>query len=208
RKAVFWSVNGGVSGFSYTHARNLLKDRGYEVIAGGCVEMPDTFMFLKESQLTPEQRRGRLEKALSQISDNLKVIDVLPKPKRENIFKVIIGAIVAFPYLFWGRHVLGLSFVATSQCVRCKKCVQDCPVHAIIFGKDRPKWGTGCVGCFRCVNNCPVAAIDFSKYVLIFGLVGAIICAVVLGILNEREKNRAELNAADSRIAELNRELL
>ena len=183
RKAVFWSVNGGVSGFSYAHAKTLLIDKGYEVISCSAIEMPDTFLFLKESQLTPEQRREILQNALLKIADNLKVLDVLPIPSKQNVFKFLTSSVIAFFYLFFGRHILGLSFVANSYCVRCQKCVRDCPVHAIVFDKVKPKWNTGCVGCFRCINNCPVSAIDFSKYAFIFGLSSGLLWAVIFGFL-------------------------
>ena len=183
RKAIFWSVNGGVSGFSYAHAKTLLTDRGYEVISCSSVEMPDTFLFLKESQLTPEQRKEVLQNALSKITDNLKVLDALPALSRQNIFKTLFGSIIAFLYLFWGRYILSFGFVANSCCVRCQKCVHDCPVHAIVFNKDKPQWKMGCVGCFRCINNCPVSAIDFSKYAFLFGFLSGLLCAIILGFL-------------------------
>lgn len=182
RKAIFWSVNGGVRGFSYAHAKTLLIDKGYEVINGANIEMPDTFLFLKESQLKPEERREVLQTALSEISDNLKALDVLPPPQKQNAFKLLISCVIAFTYLFFGRHILGLSFVATSKCIRCKKCVMNCPSYAIAFNQDRPTWKTGCIGCFRCINNCPVSAIDFSKYAFIFGLIGGVSIAIIFGI--------------------------
>ena len=184
RKAIFWSVNGGVAGISYRCAKNFLKDKGYEVIAGGNVEMPDTFLFLKESQLTLEQRREVLEKALSQINDNLKVLESLPPVQKENIFKIAIGYVISFLYLVLGRHILGLSFVSTSKCVQCKKCVMDCPAHAITFKDERPHWHTGCVGCFRCINNCPVSAIDISKKAFMIGLWFGIVWAIGFGLLS------------------------
>lgn len=163
KSAVFWSVNGGFSGASKFIAENLLKDRGYEVIAKSVVEMPDTFLFLKLSQMSQEERKETLLKAQTQIKENLNVLNALPAYKKESFIKNVFSLIFFFLYHFVFRHVIGLSFVASSKCVHCGWCAQHCPVKSIRFDKQTPHFNTGCIGCFRCVNACPVGAIDYSK---------------------------------------------
>ncbi len=181
RKAIFWSVNGGMPGASKMMAGSLLKDRGYEFIAGANVEMPDTFLFLKQSQLTPDERKEVLMKALSQIDENLKALDVLPPMPKDNMLKNVFFGFVYMLYYVMIRHTMGLSFVSNSKCIHCGWCAQHCPVAAIAFDGQKPHWKTGCVGCFRCLNHCPVAAIDFSMYAVLCSAVGAIGGAMIIG---------------------------
>ena len=101
RKAIFWAVNGGVAGASKFIAENLLKDRGYEIIAKSIVKMPDTFLFLKLSQMTQEERKETLEKAQIQIKENLNFLNELPAYKKESFVKNIFSLIVFFLILLW-----------------------------------------------------------------------------------------------------------
>ena len=178
RKAIFWSVNAGHAGASKYIGYNLLKDRGYDVIAHATVKMPDTFLFLKLSQMEPEERKENLKNAVNQIEENLKVLDELPAYKTEGFIKNSFSLLVFSFFHFFFRHTLGLSFVTTSKCVGCGWCAENCPGHCISFKDKKVGFKTGCIGCFRCVNACPVKAIDCSKYAFICGGVFALFLAV------------------------------
>lgn len=179
RKAVFWSVNAGVAGASCLMAGGLLKDRGYDVIATGTVQMPDTFLFLKASQMSAQERQDVLKNALTQIKDNLTVLDNPPPLENKSILKTFLYGVVYMLYYVVVRHTIGLSFVSSSKCIHCGLCAQNCPVKAIRFDGQKPHWNTGCVGCFRCVNACPACAIDYSMYAVLFGAAGAIAGAMI-----------------------------
>ena len=184
KKAIFISVNGGVSGASKWLVANLLKDRGYDVIASSDVKMPDTFLFLKESQKTSEERKETLQASLKQLDESLNALEILPPVPTYNKFKNFAFTIVYGLYYVLFRHTIGLSFVVSDVCSKCGWCAQNCPSHAIYFdGTNKPVFKTGCVGCFRCVNVCPVRAIDYSKYALIFGGIFALLGWFILPIL-------------------------
>ena len=181
RKAIFWAVNGGVAGASKFIAENLLKDRGYEVISKNTVEMPDTFLFLKLSQQTLEERKETLQKAQTQVKENLDVLNNLPVFKKESFVKNVLSLFVFMLYHLVFRHTIGLSLTTSSKCIHCGWCAQNCPVKAIRFDKQIPHFNTGCIGCFRCVNACPVSAIDYSKYAFICGGIGAVLGMLFIG---------------------------
>ena len=183
RKAIFWSVNGGFAGASKFIAENLLKDRGYDVITKSTVEMPDTFLFLKLSQMSATERIEKLTHALTQIKTNLEVLNNPPTYKKESFIKNIFSLLIFVSYHLVFRHVIGLSLQASSKCVHCGWCAENCPVKAIRFDKQTPHFNTGCVGCFRCVNACPAGAIDYSKYALMSAGIGAVLGILVLGMV-------------------------
>ena len=133
RKAIFWSVNGGFAGASKFIAVNLLKDRGYDVIHQESITMPDTFLFLKLSQQTPEQRKETLTNAQNQIKSSINVLDNLPVYRKESFIKNIFPLIIFAVYHLVLRHTIGLSLIANSKCVHCGWCAQNCPVKSIRF---------------------------------------------------------------------------
>lgn len=68
--------------------------------------------------------------------------------------------------------LFGLELYADKNCVKCGKCVADCPTKNIKFNeKKQVKFGFKCMLCLRCVYECPKNAISplFSKFVLIKG---------------------------------------
>lgn len=65
--------------------------------------------------------------------------------------------------------LFGLELYANSSCVKCCKCVRDCPTENIHFEGEKLKFGFKCMMCLKCVYECPKKAIAprFSKFVLI-----------------------------------------
>lgn len=54
--------------------------------------------------------------------------------------------------------------MTSSACIKCGRCVRECPVHAI--GEDCITIYKLCLSCFRCIRNCPVHAknMDTEEY--------------------------------------------
>lgn len=59
----------------------------------------------------------------------------------------------------WGARFNGRFFrVDRNKCVRCMKCVNNCPTHNITFVDGKFKFGNQCLLCTRCSFNCPTDA--------------------------------------------------
>ena len=61
-----------------------------------------------------------------------------------------------------------LYHVDTDRCVRCMKCVRDCPTGNISFSEGGFHFGGACCGCARCAFRCPekavhIGLIDFMR---------------------------------------------
>ena len=62
-----------------------------------------------------------------------------------------------------GMRIIGRGFkVDTDKCIKCGRCVKDCPVQNITFDGEKFSFGKKCLGCVRCSFNCPVNAIHIS----------------------------------------------
>lgn len=57
-----------------------------------------------------------------------------------------------------------LAFIHESQCIGCTKCIQACPVDAIIGSAKRMHsiLTTECTGCGLCIEPCPVDCIEMQ----------------------------------------------
>jgi len=56
-----------------------------------------------------------------------------------------------------------MSFIITSECVKCGMCVDVCPVSAIVEGEDQYIITEACIDCGECVAACPIDAIKGKK---------------------------------------------
>ena len=57
----------------------------------------------------------------------------------------------------------GKLFKVQKNCVKCLKCVNNCPVHNISYSEDKGfRFGNKCVMCARCSFHCPTNAIKIG----------------------------------------------
>lgn len=49
----------------------------------------------------------------------------------------------------------------SEACIKCGKCVGNCPVEAI--GEDCSTTSDKCISCFRCIRNCPTGARNMNE---------------------------------------------
>ena len=75
---------------------------------------------------------------------------------------------------------LRLAFIRESECIGCTKCLQVCPVDAIVGGPKRMHTVVAdlCTGCELCLPPCPVDCIDLVRpAALVEGLPLAVLVA-------------------------------
>jgi NAD-dependent dihydropyrimidine dehydrogenase PreA subunit/multimeric flavodoxin WrbA len=49
-------------------------------------------------------------------------------------------------------------------CIRCLKCVENCPTNSISFDNDTFTFSTTCTSCMRCYNFCPGYAVQIDGF--------------------------------------------
>ena len=68
---------------------------------------------------------------------------------------------------WWGGRFNGLFYkVEKDKCIKCMKCVNDCPAHNIKFNKEKGKFKFGyqCLMCQRCIMYCPQHAVKVGMF--------------------------------------------
>lgn len=180
KEAIVIATNGGQQGLTTIYTRSLLTERGYTVVGTTDLILPDTFIGLKSSQLTPAQRLAHLKKAENEIKELCKkIVGKTPfSCDRSRAY-----GLIALPFLWVFRHAFGLSFISTDACSHCGLCERICPMHCILMKDGRPTWKYNCTACFRCINQCPAQAIDMSPVSWILGACGAVIGWMIVRFL-------------------------
>ncbi len=81
--------------------------------------------------------------------------------------RVRCGALIAWVMRCqqWGGQLNGRMYSVSKDCIRCGKCVNDCPSHNIrITKKGKFKFGGKCLMCMRCAHLCPRNAIRIGLF--------------------------------------------
>jgi Pyruvate/2-oxoacid:ferredoxin oxidoreductase delta subunit len=151
----------GLSGIAQFLAAFILLLKGYKVIGMQPMDLPSNWI-----SLHPGLRK--------------KVVDsIFARCKRKTIKfagKILTGkkvytafwslpfdlavAPVSLAYYLAGRFAIAKTFVANFNCNQCMRCVNDCPVKAVIMVDNRPFWTFNCESCMHCMNYCPNRAIE------------------------------------------------
>ncbi|MCK4956762.1 MAG: 4Fe-4S binding protein [Candidatus Cloacimonetes bacterium] len=56
-----------------------------------------------------------------------------------------------------------MSYIITTECIKCGICVDICPVAAISEGEEQYIVNSACIDCGKCANACPIEAIRITK---------------------------------------------
>ena len=68
---------------------------------------------------------------------------------------------------WWGGRFNGLFYkVKKNECIKCMKCIQDCPAKNISYNEEKQKFHFGyqCLMCQRCIMYCPKHAIKVGMF--------------------------------------------
>ena len=66
---------------------------------------------------------------------------------------------------WWGGRFNGRFYkVEKNKCIKCQKCINECPAHNISLKDDKFKFGGKCLMCQRCIMYCPKHAIKVGMF--------------------------------------------
>ena len=81
--------------------------------------------------------------------------------------RYFLDSFIAFLFRiqWWGGRFNGRFYkVDKNKCIKCMKCVNDCPAHNIVFENDKFKFKGHCLMCQKCVMYCPKQAVKAGMF--------------------------------------------
>ncbi len=151
----------GLSGLAQFLSAIILLMKGYRIIGMHPIDLPSNWISIHPGIRLPvvqsiyHRRQKETERFAERIFSGKKDLLAL-----RDLIQDLLIAPIGVLYYFIGRFYLAKSFIATSECDRCDRCVKECPVQAIKIVNDRPFWTYNCESCMQCMNRCPQRAIE------------------------------------------------
>ncbi|MDE6201262.1 MAG: EFR1 family ferrodoxin [Clostridiales bacterium] len=147
-----------MSDVSSLKMRKILKRRGYKVNNEYQYVMPYNIIFRHTDSQVYKMWTVAQKLVPADVDEILQGKPRLPK-------KMFMGGFLAWVLRceHWGAHIIGKSYKANKECVKCGKCQKLCPMGNIRTNKKgKIKFGGKCIICMRCVQACPKAAINIG----------------------------------------------
>lgn len=76
------------------------------------------------------------------------------------------SSVINAPNKFIGQMITFKIFLHQDKCIKCGKCIKNCPHHAWKRSKaGYPRFSRAeCENCYRCIHHCPAKALSLSKH--------------------------------------------
>lgn len=148
----------GNCGFAFEDFREISSTRGKN-IQEYKVKMPGNYIleYGAFSQRSQERLLQKAEKTIKNIDQQVRNNGKTPTMKINIISKY---------YKAYAQEKIkeiskrGEGFYADDRCIKCQKCIKNCPVHNITIKDDKLIWGSNCAQCMRCIQTCKQEAIS------------------------------------------------
>lgn len=84
---------------------------------------------------------------------------------RGYVLRFRFSSILNAPNKFMGQMITFKIFLHPDKCVKCGRCVENCPHHALKRSKSGyPAFCSAtCENCYRCIQHCPAKALSLSR---------------------------------------------
>lgn len=112
------------------------------------------FWFLDEKNLNKKLKK-----------DTYEFTNMIDKSLNINIPRIKIYSIFNYPNKLLGEAYSFKIYLHKKRCIKCYKCITDCPVKAYEVNKcGFPQiCHELCINCYRCIHHCPKIALSLSK---------------------------------------------
>lgn len=158
------AINNGAS----KRAIALLERRGYQVFYETLLCMGSNWLIKYDDRLTKQLYAAAARKVPKRAAEILAgKTSLIPCGLLTKIWAVAVG----FMEDEIGAKLWGKTLRATSDCVKCNLCVNNCPCGNIRNEGGRIAFGWKCSMCMRCVYACPKHAITsrFFRPIIVRG---------------------------------------
>ena len=136
----------------------ILKKKGIRIKGEFHYVMPYNMVFRHTDAMAAlmwETAKARIPDAAKKIANGAETPITAPLSAK------LVSALCRVEHWFYPQN--GRLFrVDATKCVRCQKCVKNCPTKNITFENGRFRFGKHCIGCVRCSFNCQTGAIHIG----------------------------------------------
>ncbi len=134
---------------------NILKNKGYTLIAAKEIVMPSNFFTNKSEEKQRKTIHAGLRKARIYAHDIHFRVASWPRQKPHEVLMYKLNRSTR-PWMFMRKKIV--LKVDTGKCIQCGICYKLCPADNIRM-YEFPEFQDQCVLCLRCYNYCPSDAI-------------------------------------------------
>ena len=138
---------------------NILKNKGYSVIATKGFKMPNNLIAVQTEEKNTVKRENAYLKIQNYAMD---IFSGKSKAENANIFVKFCFAVSSIITGLWetkpSQKIIRFK-VGQKECTKCMMCVKICPVNNISFNVFPVFGGNNCQLCMRCISYCPPNAI-------------------------------------------------
>lgn len=161
-KNIFIIVTMGLfSGDGAACTARLFKKVGANVIGGLHLRMPDNVCDVSTLKKSKENNRAIISEADKKIKKSAEAyINGHPTKEGLSFFNHMAGLFGQrlWFYLKTTKYSDRLK-IDTNKCIRCGKCVNECPTDNLTMNEDKVVAKDKCTMCYRCISKCPQKAI-------------------------------------------------
>jgi ferredoxin len=169
KPAFVFNTYGFINGKTLETLDRLVRARGFRVLAGHSLHMPESNPPMvaggrANEQAPSEKELAAFNRFIRQLDHSIVLLQQGNEVKRD---KTIAGRLADLLPPFsrtWSRRDMGTKYVDSALCKECGACAKLCPYGAIKMGPKPIFDQAKCFGCWRCFNLCPNKAIYTKKY--------------------------------------------
>ncbi len=162
KKIYIVATMGGSFGNADKYIENIIKEKNMEFLGFKALCMPNNYL-VGSTIPTKEQSIEIIKKSIPVIKKiALYIKNNKPLPKNKN---KITGKILSGPVNKGFNHFMlgSTSFSVSDNCIKCQKCINECPVNNISLKNGVIHFENKCMFCLGCINKCPSHAIKYKK---------------------------------------------
>lgn len=148
--------------------KNTADAKGFDVLIGYSLHMPENYPPLRSKNRTFDQSPGqsemeKLDSFISKLDMMLAEIEAGKQPEKQAVRVGVLGRIMPKLSRKASKKSMGHQKVDESLCTECGLCKDKCPYGAIMLDTKPVFDHDKCYGCWACYNHCPTKAIYTAK---------------------------------------------
>lgn len=138
----------------------ILEEKGYKVFHDSIFVMPCNFLVKFDDRLVKQLYEVAVKK-VERISEE--ILSEKPVMLKLNIILRGLCKLAYYCEEKIGARIFGKGLKASKACIKCKKCIRDCPTKNVSYENNQIKFSSKCIWCMKCIYSCPKGAITASR---------------------------------------------